>query len=341
MNIQAWDIWLIRSLQNSEEWFGQVMEFITALGYPQAYMVLVAMVYWSLDRKIGVRLALFLTIVSSLNSILKMAFHAPRPYWVSREIKAFHASMGFGMPSGHAQSSTGWLLASSYFHRKWFWILAMLLTFLIGLSRPFLGVHFPTQVIAGWAIGMAIMACFLKFEEPVTTWFLKLTFSRQLLFVLGLTALIALAGAISLVFTARWEMPADWARNAAPYLVLDRTLLRSYSLGALAGNAGGFLGVGMGAILMDRMGGFETIGSWWIRLVRIIIGLACMFLLYVGLRKTMPGEMSTIAYATWRFMGFYLISFLAVYLIPVMLIRLGFLRSGRSSEQADDELISH
>ena len=327
MGIQAWDIWLIQSLQNSGDWLEPVMKFFTALGYPHAYMVIVAVIYWSLDRKLGLRLAIFLPLVSSLNSILKMAFHAPRPYWVSTEIKAIHASNGFGMPSGHAQASTVWLLVSSYLRNKWFWIITILLTFLIGLSRPFLGVHFPTQVVAGWAIGIAVMICFLRFEEGVASWFQKLKIFWQLLFVLGIAVLIILTGAIILLVTGNWDMPMDWIGNASPHRSLDKTLLRSYSMASVSGNAGSFLGVTMGAILMDRAGRFQVEGAWWIRLLRIVLGLACMFLLYAGMQKIVPGVSGFLIYATWRFLGFYLISLLAVYFLPLLFIRLKLMKA--------------
>jgi membrane-associated phospholipid phosphatase len=327
MGIQAWDIWLIQSLQNTGDWLEPVMKFFTALGYPHAYMVVVAIVYWSLDRKLGLRLAIFLPLVSSLNSILKLAFHAPRPYWVSTEIQAIHASNGFGMPSGHAQASTVWLLVGSYLRNKWFWIIAILITFLIGLSRSFLGVHFPTQVVAGWAIGIAVIICFIRIEEGVVSWFQKLKFYWRLLFVMGITVLIILSGAIILMITGSWEMPLDWIGNASPYLSLDKTLLRSYSMASIAGNAGSFLGVTMGAILMGRAGGFRVAAEWWIQLLRIILGLACMFLLYAGLRIIAPGEEDLLVYATWRFLGFYLISLLAVYLLPMLYIRLKLMKA--------------
>jgi len=327
VSIQAFDIWLIQSLQNIGDWLVPVMKFFTSLGYPQAYMVIVAVVYWTLDRKLGIRLAIFLPLVSSINSLLKLAFHAPRPYWVSTDIKAIHASNGFGMPSGHAQASTVWLLASSFLRKRWFWIVAILSVFLIGISRAYLGVHFPTQVAAGWVIGFLILICFLRFEEGVVSWFQKLRLYRQLLFVVGIAALIILAGAIILLITGNWTMPSEWTANASPYLSLDKTLIRSYSMASIAGNAGSFLGVTMGAILMGRAGGFKVGGVWWIHLLRIILGLACMFLLYSGLQKIMPGEADLLVYATWRFLGFYLISFLAVYLLPLLYIRLKLMKS--------------
>ena len=322
INNLEWEIVMIVWLQHLDDKVTPVMEFFTWLGYPQAYMIIVAVVYWSLDRKLGIRMALFLPLLSSINSILKFAIHAPRHYWVSTEIIAIHASNGFGMPSGHAQASTVWLLASSYLRKKWFWIVAILSAFLIGLSRAYLGVHFPTQVITGWVIGIIVLICFIRLEEKISTWIKGISVSLQLLFVLGISILILLAGIMILIFTCQWQMPGQWIGNAAPYLALDKTLLRSYSMASIAGNAGSFLGVVMGAILMDRAGRFQVEDAWWIRLLRIVLGLACMFLLYTGMQKVAPGESEFIIYATWRFLGFYLISFLAVYLLPVLFIRL-------------------
>jgi hypothetical protein len=220
------------------------------------------------------------------------------------------------------------LLVSSYLRKRWFWIIAILLTFLIGLSRPFLGVHFPSQVVAGWAIGIAVMICFLRFEKGVASWLQKLRLYWQLLFVMGIAVLIILTGVIILLVTGNWTMPSEWTANASPYLSLDKTLIRSYSMASIAGNAGSFLGVTMGAILMGRAGGFKVGGEWWIRLLRIVLGLACMFLLYTGLQKVAPGESEFIIYATWRFLGFYLISFLAIYFLPLLFIRLKLMKSG-------------
>jgi hypothetical protein len=80
---------------------------------------------------------------------------------------------------------------------------------------------------------------------------------------------------------------------------------------------------------MGRAGGFTVDGKWQIRLLRIIFGLPCMVLLYIGLQMTVPDTGDFIAYAAWRFLGFYLISFLAVYLLPMLFIRLKCMKSGQ------------
>jgi membrane-associated phospholipid phosphatase len=339
MCIQAWDIWLICLLQNSGDWLTPVMEIFTALGYPQAYMVIIAVVYWSIDPKMGLRMAIFLSLVSSLNSILKLAIHAPRPYWVSAKIKAINASMGFGMPSGHAQASTVWLLAGSYLHKTWIWIAAILIVLLIGISRAYLGVHFPTQVTIGWGIGIAIMICFLRFEKGMTAWLGGLKIYRLLLFIVGITFIILLAGALGLLFTENWEMPMDWIMNTSPHNTMDKYLLRSYSMASVAGNAGSFLGVAMGATLIGRAGGFQVSGKWWVHMLRIVLGLAIMALAYTGLQSIAPGESDLLMYSTWRFLGFWFISFLALYLSPLLFVRFRLMKAGRREGiQAESEI---
>jgi len=118
-------------MQSMGAWLAPIMKFFTWLGYPQAYMIFIAVIYWSFDRKLGLRLAIFLPVVASLNSILKQAFHAPRPYWVDPQIKAILVSNGFGMPSGHAQASTVWLYAAACLKRRWFWFLAIAVALLL------------------------------------------------------------------------------------------------------------------------------------------------------------------------------------------------------------------
>jgi undecaprenyl-diphosphatase len=94
-----------------------------------------------------------------ISNILKLVFERPRP-----ELTAI-AEYGVGsFPSGHSTASAvvyltlGMMLAKSA--EKWsmkvFYVAAaILLTVLVGLSRLYLGVHFPTDVAAGWSIGAA------------------------------------------------------------------------------------------------------------------------------------------------------------------------------------------
>jgi undecaprenyl-diphosphatase len=97
---------------------------------------------------------------TALNSLLKLAFARPRPDLVTPLTQVLTLSF----PSGHAALSAicyltlGTLLARTQVSRTiriHFIVTAILLTLLVGVSRIYLGVHYPTDVLAGWCIGIA------------------------------------------------------------------------------------------------------------------------------------------------------------------------------------------
>jgi len=298
------------------------MKFFTWLGYPQAYMIIVAVIYWSVDRKLGLRLAIFLPVVASFNSILKQAFHSPRPYWLDPDIRAIHVSNGFGMPSGHAQASTVWLYVGSLLKKGWFWVLAIGVVFLIGLSRVYLGVHFSSQVLIGWLLGIVVVIIFFRYEKKALAWFLNKNLVRQLLWISGISALILIIGGIFVAINQHWEMPAQWISNSSSYFTgSNETILFSLGMDAIAGNAGAFMGTAMGAILSHRQGGFDAGGTVWKRGLRSAAGLIILIALYGILMLRTPDQTKEVLYAVWKFGGFFLISFSAIFLVPILFIR--------------------
>ena len=302
------------------------MKIFTWLGYPQAYMILIAIIYWSFDRKLGLRLAIFLPVVASVNSILKQAIHAPRPYWLDPNIKAIHISNGFGMPSGHAQASTAWLYAGSCLKRGWLWAIAITVVLMIGLSRVYLGVHFTSQVLIGWVIGILVVIFFSRFESKIVTWFLRKKFINQLLWIAGISTLFLILGGVFVFILQDWEVPADWIRNSADDLAgRDETILSSIGMASVAGNTGGFMGVALGALLSHRNGGFNSRGTVWKRLLRSVTGLIIFFALYGIVMLTSPDQTKEALYSIWRFSGFFAISFSTIFLVPLLFMRMNLL----------------
>ena len=95
-----------------------------------------------------------------LNSILKQLFSRTRPDVVPHLREVVSSSF----PSGHALTSAAVFLtlgallmriANGRLAKYYCMAIAMFVTFLVGMSRIFLGVHYPTDVVAGWLIGMS------------------------------------------------------------------------------------------------------------------------------------------------------------------------------------------
>lgn len=145
-------------------WLEQTVEEITALGGYPILTVLVAVVvgYLLVARKYGPALfvALSIGLGTLVGQLLKIAYDRPRPDVVNHLVAIHTASF----PSGHATMSTlvyltlAALIArlvEDWRVRAYVIVVAVLLSLAVGLSRLYLGVHWPSDVAAGWALGIA------------------------------------------------------------------------------------------------------------------------------------------------------------------------------------------
>ena len=145
-------------------WLEDVARDMTSLGSAPVLVLLAIATtgFLLLLRKRGAAILVSASLAGGalLSMALKMFFDRPRPDLVPHAVQAYFASF----PSGHAMLATityltlGAMLAQVQAQRRvktyllgW----AVLLSILIGTSRVFLGVHWPTDVLAGWCVGAA------------------------------------------------------------------------------------------------------------------------------------------------------------------------------------------
>ena len=220
------------------------------------FLILLPLIFWCVDFAVGVRLAFAFLLSPYVNTVLKDLFAHPRPFELDPTVK-LHDAEGYGLPSGHSQSAVVvWGIISAGFRKTWLWAVAILLMVLIGFSRVYLGVHFPTDVLGGWAVGAVLLAAYLALEPRIEAWLKRA----------GLAVQLALAVAVPLAL-----------------LLLHPTKDTGSSMAVM-------MGMGAGLALTRRVAPFSADGPLWQRAVRFLVGAIGMLALYLGLRLVFPVE---------------------------------------------------
>jgi membrane-associated phospholipid phosphatase len=230
-----------------------VFQAITTLGAEQAFLLILPLIFWCVDKRLGARLSLLLMLSAFLNSALKALFDQPRPTADRVEVLAEETSPGF--PSGHAQNSVvvyGYLAAQA--RRSWVWIAAGLIALGVGLSRIYLGVHFPTDVLGGWLIGVAVLLLYL-WLEPEGEYHLR-----------------------------AWP----WSYKFALAIVSPLALFLVYANEYSAQTMGVLLGMMTGILIESRWVRFSARGALWQRALRFVVGGGILIVVWLGLKAVFP-----------------------------------------------------
>ena len=261
---------------------------VTFLGNAELYLLLAPVFIWSVNYRLGARLGILLLLSSSINEALKNALMQPRPCEPRPEVCIDQAD-GYGLPSGHAQNAiVFWGVIAQWMGTAWGWIAAILLMLLIGISRIYLGVHFPTDVFMGWAIGIVILGLYIVLGARVEKWLGELSLAVQILLALALPVL---------------------------FLAIQPSDVMVQITGAFAGIA---VGVALGVRYMD----FDAGGQFWKRAVRFLLGVAVVAAIFFGLRIIFPGEGESL-YAIFRFVRYGLVGLWISLGAPWLFLRVG------------------
>ena len=160
---------MIRTIQTA---FGEAAlpfwKAVTILGDGFFVFLAFAVIAWTWSTTRAVQVGLVGVVVGVLVGLLKVAVREPRPYLIDPTIVPWQASVGFGMPSGHAASVVG-LAAPLWLHRRdgRVLVLALAAILLVGFSRLYLGVHTAGQVVAGWGLGLGVVVVAHRFGGAI------------------------------------------------------------------------------------------------------------------------------------------------------------------------------
>ena len=240
---------------------------LTFLGNEEFFLLFLPIAYWTWRKREMQRLTFLLLIAFAINALLKNAFGLPRP---PETMHLVHAE-GFGLPSGHAQ---GAIVLWGYFalvtQKRWLRISLGMLIFGIALSRVYLGIHFPGDVLAGLTIGGAWLGAFYQYAPKVELY---------------------------------WRSPL--LSTIIMILVLTVVFI-NFTPTKLGGTVGGILMGMLPGILLEHRFIRSIPESTIVRqIAKVIIGIAGILALYIGLKLWLP-EMFVIRVVRYGAIGLWI-----------------------------------
>ena len=256
-----WEVNLITWIQTfADKFVIMFASFFTMFAEVFVYVGVIGFVYWGLDKEAGKRLGTNLMMALLGASFIKNIFIRRRPYFDNPRINCLKpvdanadvndvVAQGFSMPSMHSSNAVSLFgTLAQIIRKKWFTILAILLPVFVGVSRIILGVHYPTDVLLGWGIGLLSIIIGTVLEKKHVS---RLT-----------TAIV-----ISLLFIPGW------------FFCQTSDYFSSYGI---------TVGVLFGFYFEEKMVGFQNTGKWLYRILRFIGGLCVILLLCEGIKMLFP-----------------------------------------------------
>lgn len=270
-------------------------ETLTMFGESFVVILILLYIYWCVNKNRG--FALFITLLSSLTlvNIIKPIFSVERPFVKYPDItgQRIHTATGFSFPSGHTTTAATFYpsLAVSAKHKKRSLLAAMLLAILIGFTRLYLGVHYPTDVLTGLVLGL-LCTFFLypifyrSYESKRLTRISIILSVISLVISLILCTLILINGELEIYF-------------------MDLMKMLSLSFGSL-----------LGFYLDKKHLNFSTSGSLGKKISRYFLGILGLGLIYLT-KLIFPQSL----YAISSFFRYSLIGYWATFMFPYLAIK--------------------
>ncbi|TFG69896.1 MAG: phosphatase PAP2 family protein [Anaerolineales bacterium] len=249
--ILKWGIGVVLWLQQFSPALDGIFKAFTYAGEEDFFFLLLPIVAWCIDRRAGLRLAIVFLLSSYIGTIIKELTNQPRPYQFDSRVQMLFETTGKAFPSLHTQNTTViWGFLASQARKTWVWIIAGVLFVGVPLSRVYLGLHFPTDLLGGYIFGIVILLLFLRIEQPIELKFHQLPTGWKLVIAILIPLLLFLSfpSTDETVSSATGVVFGAWTG-----IILERLWVRFSTAGALWKRVGRFL-VGIAGVMVLRVG---------------------------------------------------------------------------------------
>lgn len=238
-------------------------QLVTYFGEDVLFLALALILLWCINKKEAYYILICGFVASLAGQFMKTLFKVDRPWVKDPHFKpvesAVHAANDYSFPSGHTIIVTStWGATALSFASKLLRIAAPIIIVLVGISRMYLGVHTPWDVLAGWGVGLStilLLRPLMKraLENPRLMWCV----------IAGAVA-FAIANLLLVSLTPE-EAVGDLSR-----------------LEGATKNAWTFMGLAAGLIFVYWMDhyitDFKTDAVWWAQILKVALGLGIILL---------------------------------------------------------------
>ena len=295
----TWEPTLMVWLQSHLGSFGIALaSFFSMFGEEMALILIMGLCYWGLNKELGKFIGRNACVAMVANPMIKNVFLRLRPYIVCPEVKCLKpvdpsadimdiAAQGYSFPSGHSSGSvSAYSSLALFLKRKWAVAVGVLIPLLVGLSRFCVGVHFPTDVLFGWALGLCVILLVPFFQKK---------FEKRWVFYLIILVLM---------------LPGWFYCKTNDYFT----------------SFGMTVGFFAGDLFEEKFVKFKNTKCWWKVILRVLGGVAVYFglntLLKMPFSKAFLDSGTTLAYLV-RAVRYAIILFVDVAIYPLCFDRIG------------------
>jgi membrane-associated phospholipid phosphatase len=266
-----------------------LFKVLTNLGSEPVYILIALLIFWCYDRRMGIR-ALYVIMFSAYIALLaKTMFDMPRPPEYLHKI----TENDFGFPSGHALVSSGfWGYMGFRIKNSRIIIAGAVAVFLVSLSRIYLGVHYPGDIVGGVVFGLMVAYVFYKWETGIASLFEKQDRTTKYLIAFFLPAILVLIASLHVD------------------IIKDQI-----ELGLLMAS------IGVGYLLEEEKIKFPDTKNKKQLIKRALVGIVILGTIFVLL------EILSLIYPVFTYIMYLLLGFSSVFVVPLVFTKLEKLQS--------------
>ena len=252
------------------------MRVFSFFGTEDFYTLLIPILLWIIDGRLGRLFLLLLTIGFYVTGILKNSLCLPRPPIPT--VVPLEVASDWALPSLHAVNGVicpWYIFFYTYIHynwsasmQTWLFLVIAVWSFMVMFSRLYLGVHSPADIVSGGFIGCGILAIWFQVDLAIDVY--VMTSNNVALMAVVWSAILALVHPHSHPYTLTYP---------------DSVVLIGLSTGLVIGTSRKDLPVGTYMAVLDRPNGLSTLQIFGVSMMRLVMGMIILLLVRIVTKK--------------------------------------------------------